>query len=69
MTGRKSRQVAMIFADIESMIPENHLLREVDRIVPFDFIYDYLAPYYSGTDRPYLISILPTIVWGKLLPN
>ena len=47
MMGRQSRQMAMIFVDMESLIPENHLLRKVDRMVSFDFIYDILAPYYE----------------------
>ena len=52
MMGRQSGQMAMIFVDMESMIPENHLLRKIDRMVSFDFIYDYLALYYSETGRP-----------------
>ena len=38
MIGRQSRQMARIFVDIESLIPENHLLRKIDRMVSFDFI-------------------------------
>ena len=30
MMGRQSRQMAMIFVDIESLIPETHLLRKID---------------------------------------
>ena len=52
MMGRQSRQMAMIFVDMESLIPENHLLRKVERMVSFDFIYDLLAPYYPETGRP-----------------
>lgn len=51
MMGRQSRQTAMIFVDIESLIPETHLLRKIERMVSFDFIYDLLAPYYPG-NRP-----------------
>ena len=43
MMGRQSRQMAMIFVDMESLIPENHLLRKIDRIVSFDFIYTLLV--------------------------
>ena len=38
----------MIFVDIESLIPETHLLRKIERMVSFDFIYDLLAPYYAA---------------------
>ena len=52
MMGHQSRQMAMIFVDIESLIPETHLLRKIERMVSFDFIYDLLAPYYPETGRP-----------------
>ena len=40
MMGHQSRQMAMLFVDIESLIPETHLLRKIERMVFFDFIYD-----------------------------
>jgi len=52
MMGHQSRQMAMLFVDIESLIPETHLLRKIERMVSFDFIYDLLAPYYPATGRP-----------------
>lgn len=64
MMGRQSRQMAMIFVDMESLIPENHLLRKVDRMVSFDFIYDLLAPYYPATGRP---SVDPVSMFKMLL--
>ena len=36
MMGRQSRQMAMIFVDIESLIPETHLLRKIERMVSFN---------------------------------
>ena len=64
MMGRQSRQMAMIFVDMESLIPENHLLRKIDRIVSFDFIYTLLAPYYPAIGRP---SIDPVSMFKMLL--
>ena len=64
MMGRQSRQTAMIFVDIESMIPETHLLRKIERMVSFDFIYDLLAPYYPATGRP---SVDPVSMFKMLL--
>ena len=64
MMGHQSRQMAMIFVDMESLIPENHLLRKIDRMVSFDFIYDLLAPYYPATGRP---SIDPASMFKMLL--
>ena len=64
MMGRQSRQMAMVFVDMESLIPENHLLRKIDRMVSFDFIYELLAPYYSATGRP---SVDPVSMFKILL--
>lgn len=64
MMGYQSRQMAMIFVDMESLIPKNHLLRKIDRMVSFDFIYDLLAPYYPATGRP---SIDPVSIFKMLL--
>lgn len=64
MMGHQSRQMAMIFVDIESLIPETHLLRKIERMVSFDFIYDLLAPYYPATGRP---SVDPVSTFKMLL--
>ena len=64
MMGRQSRQTAMLFVDIESLIPETHLLRKIERMVSFDFIYDLLAPYYPATGRP---SVDPVSMFKMLL--
>ena len=36
MMGRRSGQLAMVFVDMESLIPTDHLLRKINRIIPFD---------------------------------
>ena len=64
MMGHQSRQMAMIFVDIESLIPETHLLRKIERMVSFDFIYDLLAPYYPAAGRP---SVDPVSMFKMLL--
>lgn len=56
--------MAMIFVDIRSLIPENHMLRKIDQKISFDFIYDLLAPYYPSTGRP---SIDPVSLFKMLL--
>ena len=45
--GRKSGQMQMIIMDIESLLPEGHLLRKIDWIVDFSFIYEEAEGYYS----------------------
>lgn len=64
MMGIQSRQIQMVILDIDSMIPENHLLRQIKNRVNFDFIYEKAAPYYSNIGRK---SIVPVILMKMLL--
>ena len=41
--GRK----AAIIVDIDMLVPKNHLLRKVDKVMDYDWIYERLEPYYS----------------------
>ena len=40
MMGRQSGQMSMIILDLSELIPENHLLRKINQMISFDFIYD-----------------------------
>lgn len=44
MMGKQSGQIQMVILDIDSMIPEDHLLRRLKNCVNFDFIYEKAAP-------------------------
>lgn len=47
----KSTQIQMI--SLEQLVPEDHLLRKIDRYVDFDFIYDLVEPTYcTDNGRP-----------------
>ena len=35
----------MVILDLSELIPDNHLLRKINQIILFDFIYDLVAPY------------------------
>lgn len=54
----------VIIATMESLVPEDHLLRKIDRHVQFQFIYDIVKPYYSTVGRP---SIDPIILFKIVL--
>lgn len=41
----------MLFIDMNELIPENHLLKQIDRIIDFAFIYELAAPYYATKGR------------------
>ena len=64
MMGRQGSQISMLVLDIKELIPENHLLRKVNQLVSFDFIYDLVAPYYPANGRP---SVDPVSMFKMLL--
>ena len=64
MMGKQSGQIQMVILDIDSMIPEDHLLRQIKNCVNFDFIQEKAAPYYSHIGRK---SIDPAILIKMLL--
>ncbi len=64
MMGKQDRQMQMIILDIDSMIPQNHLLRQIKNCVNFDFIYEKAKPYYSNVGRK---SIDPIVMIKMLL--
>ena len=64
MMGRRSRQIGMQIVEVETMIPQKHLLRKIDRMIRFEFIYELLAPYYPSNRRP---SVDPVSMFKMLL--
>ena len=64
MMGRQSGQISMIILDLSELIPENHLLRKINQMISFDFIYDLVAPYYPANGRP---SVDPVSMFKMLL--
>ena len=61
---RQSGQRSMIILDLSELIPENHLLRKINQMISFDFIYDLVAPYYPANGRP---SVDPVSMFKMLL--
>ncbi len=49
----------MIILDIDSMLPEDHLLRQIKNCVNFDSIYEKSAPYYSHIGRKTIAPVIP----------
>lgn len=64
MMGRRSGQIEVQIVDVEMMIPQKHLLRKIDRMVEFEFIYELLVPYYPSNGRP---SVDPVSMFKMLL--
>lgn len=65
MMGQHSRSESLFYYfRIEDQVPENHLLRLIDRYVSFDFVREKLREFYSETGRP---SIDPEVLLRILL--
>ena len=53
MMGQHDRSESLFYYfRIEEQVPENHLLRFIDRYVSFDFVREKLRASYSETGRP-----------------
>ena len=63
MMGRQSSQMSMIILDLSELIPENHLLRKINQVISFDFIYDLVAPYYPANGRPSVELVCLKYCW------
>jgi transposase len=64
MMGRSSRQMHLVMVDIGDLIKDTHLLKQIDKHVNFDFIYDKAKPYYAERGRK---SIDPVVMIKMLL--
>ena len=56
------REVVMV--DIEELVPQDHLLRKIEKVMDYDWLYDRLYPYYchdngrNGTDPVVLVKMI-----------
>ena len=65
MMGRQSAQEQLFYEfRLEDHVPEDHLLRQLDRVLKFDRVRSVLADRYSSTGRP---SIDPELMLRMLL--
>lgn len=68
MMGRKSGQIEMLVFNAEDIIPQNHILRKIDKIVSIEYIYMLHEPPYSDKGRPYIdpVSLVKMLLIGYL---
>ena len=65
MMGQHARSEALFYYfRLEDQVPENHLLRQIDKHVSFSFVREQLKESYSQTGRP---SIDPEVLLRILL--
>ena len=64
MTRRDGIQQKISIVTLDALMPKDHYLRDVDRLVDFSFIYDLMTPLYSSVGAP---SLDPVLVIKMLL--
>ena len=61
---RKDARHEPIIADLEALVPKDHLLRKIEKIMDYEWLYERLDPYYChdngrpGTDPVVLIKMV-----------
>lgn len=60
----ENRQMKMCLVTLEDLMPQEHFLRDLDRCVDFNFIYDKVEALYSNTCRP---SVDPVMLIKMML--
>ena len=61
---KKDNRQEVVITDIEGIVPKEHLLRKIERVMDYEWIYERLCPYYCadngrpGTDPVVLIKMV-----------
>ena len=61
---RKDARYEPIIVDLEALVPEDHLLRKIEKVMDYEWLYERLSPYYChnngrpGTDPVVLIKMV-----------
>ena len=61
---KKDARRDVVFVDIDALVPEDHLLRKIEKVMDYDWLYKRLDPYYChdngwpGTDPVVLIKMV-----------
>ena len=68
MMGKKDSQMQIMIVDIETIVPENHVLKKINSRIDFKFIYELAAPYYSKIGRKSIdpVSLIKMMLVGFL---
>ena len=61
---KKDARREVVITDIDALVPEEHLLRKIEKVMDYDWLYERLDPYYNhevgrpGTDPVVLIKMV-----------
>ena len=60
---KKNARRDVVITDIDALVPKDHLLRKIEKVMDYDWLYEWLEPYYRhdvgrpGTDPVVLVKI------------
>ena len=50
---RKDARQEPVITDLDALVPKNHLLRKIEKVMDYEWLYEHLSPYYCHTNgRP-----------------
>ena len=61
---KKDARRDVVFVDIDALVPQDHLLRKIEKVMDYEWLYERLDPYYChdngrpGTDPVVLIKMV-----------
>ena len=61
---KKDGRRDVMITDLDTLIPQDHLLRKIEKVMDYDWLYERLSPYYCadngrpGTDPVVLIKMV-----------
>ena len=68
MMGHQARSEALFYYfRLEDQVPENHLLRLIDKHISFEFVREQLKNSYSDSGRPSVDPLMPRILENSRL--
>ncbi len=73
---RKDSRREPVITDLEALVPKDHLLRKIEKVMDYEWLYERLDPYYRhdvgrpGTDPVVLIKmVLLQHLYGITIPS
>ena len=48
---RKDARREAVITDLEALVPKEHLLRKIEKVMDYEWLYERLDPYYSVCQR------------------
>ena len=70
MEKKRDGRREVVMTDLEALVPQDHLLRKIEKIMDYDWLYERLSPYYCedngrpGIDPVVLIMALLEHLYG-----